>query len=411
MPSAATLREKIESSLAARIPAALSPRPRQAPELVPTGIAEVDALLEGGLPLGSLVEIIGPHCSGRSTLVASVLMGATRQGASCAYVDAADAFDPVSAAAIGINLAHLLWVRVGRTEKAAVHEGVELPAEIPSGIKTSSSSQDTSQEASKDTSQETYCGGTGRHPRTEIHGMDTAVEKLFRNEASLLRDKHIGNPGTTNRKLAEPVDYTPRCSESIRGRRVEQISGDRQSVNRQPASRGEFVLRKGIAVPIQFAHTGQHFASTPTSKNHSAKEVWTNLDRALRATDLLLNAGGFQVVVLDLGDIHPQRVRRIPLATWYRYRLQAEKSQTLFLILTQTLCANGCASVVLRCEEAKEQWQSATENRDAWPLLTGFQYCISAERKRGLREEAYSFAKKPVSSVEASWTRTTLWAR
>jgi recombination protein RecA len=398
MVSAATLREKIESSLAARIPAALSPRPRQAPELVPTGIAEVDALLEGGLPLRSLVEIIGPHCSGRSTLVASVLTGATRQGASCAYVDATDAFDPVSAAAIGINLAHLLWVRGVRAGKGAVQEDIEPPAKISSGIKASSSRQETPQE--------TNCGGAGRHPRTEIHGMDTAVEKLFRNETNLLRDKRFGNPEALNRELAESVDYTPRCSESIRGRRVEQIS-----VDRQPARRDEFVLRKGIAVPVPSAPT-RHFSPTP-SKNRTAKakEVWTSLGQALRATDLLLNAGGFRVIVLDIGDIRPQQVRRIPLATWYRYRLQAEKSQALFLLLTQTLCANGCASVMLRCEEAKEQWQSATENRDIWPLLTGFQYCVSAECKRSLREEAYSFAKKPVSSVEASWKRTTLWAR
>jgi RecA/RadA recombinase len=82
MRLAALLREKIESSLPARIPAALSPRLREVPELLPTGIAEVDALLEGGLPLGSLTEITGPVCSGRITLVASILAEATRQGSS-----------------------------------------------------------------------------------------------------------------------------------------------------------------------------------------------------------------------------------------------------------------------------------------------------------------------------------------
>src|SRR6202453_2806015 len=124
MRSAALLREKIESSLATRIPAALSPRLHQATELLPTGIAEVDALLEGGLLLGSLTEITGPDCSGRSTLVASILAGATRQGASCAYVDVGDTFDPLSAAAIGIDLRHLLWVRAGQTEKADICESV-----------------------------------------------------------------------------------------------------------------------------------------------------------------------------------------------------------------------------------------------------------------------------------------------
>jgi len=76
MRSATAIRETIESSLAARIPPALSPRLHQATELLPTGIAEVDALLQGGLPVGSLTEITGPDSSGRSTLVAAILAGA-----------------------------------------------------------------------------------------------------------------------------------------------------------------------------------------------------------------------------------------------------------------------------------------------------------------------------------------------
>jgi len=257
----AAVREKIESSLAARIPAALSPRLHQAAELLPTGIAEVDALLEGGLPLGDLVEITGPTCSGRSTLVSSILAGATRHGAACAYVDVADTFDPLSAAAIGINLGCLLWVRAGRT------------------------------------------------------------------------------------KISD-------------------------------------------------------------------KQVWASLDRALRATDLLLNAGGFRVIVLDMGDVRAEQVRRVPLASWYRYRLQAEKSQALFLLLVQTPCASSCASVVLHCTEAHERWEYATENQNGLPLLTGLQYGVSADRKRAsAREFANPFGKKPVSAAQTAWKRTTLWAR
>jgi recombination protein RecA len=394
MRSAAAIREKIESSLAARIPAALSPRLHQASELLPTGIVEVDALLEGGLPLGGLTEITGPACSGRSTLVASILAGATQQGGSCAYVDAADAFDPFSAAAIGINLKHLLWVRAGQTEKTAIGESVDAPTDIPRKANTNSSAHDV------------YCGSAGRHPRMEVQGMDVAVERLFRAENSLLRDKRIGNPGTTNRTLGEPVDYPPRCSESICGRRIEQVA-----IDRQLARRGEAVLPKGIIVPIRSTHSSSRSPSLAVPQNRATREIWTSLDRALRATDLLLNTGGFRVIVLDMGDVRPEQVRRIPLASWYRYRLQAEKSQVLFLLLTQTICANSCAAVALHCKEAEEQWQCATENQDDWPLLTGFQYSVSAQRKRALREKAYSFGKKPVSAAETSWKRITLWAR
>jgi hypothetical protein len=264
MRSAVAIREKIESSLSARFPAALSPRLHQAPELLPTGIAEVDVLLEGGLPLGSLTEITGPACSGRSTMVASILAGATQQGASCAYVDVADAFDPLSAAAIGINLTHLLWLRAGG------------------------------------------------------------------------------------------------CEES-----------------RKPHSK-----------------------------------AWTRLDQALRATDWVLNTGGFRVIVLDMGDVPAEHVRRVPLAYWYRYRLQAEKAQTLFLLLAQTPCANSCASVVLHCKEAQEGWEYATENQNGLSLLTGFGYSVSADRKRAsVREFANPLGKKPVSTAQTAWKRTTLWAR
>jgi recombination protein RecA len=387
MGAAAWLREKIELSLAERIPAALSPRFHHAPELLATGIAEVDALLEGGLPLGGLTEITGPVCSGRSTLAASILAEATCCGASCAYVDAADAFDPLSAAAIGINLAYLLWVRAGQTGKAAIHTSTNKDGAAEALIHTPDKAN------TRPPAQEIYGGGSSRHPRMETHGMDIAVEKLFRNNHE------------KDRNSLEPVEYTPRCSESIPGRRIEQVS-----IDRQPARRGEVVLHKGTTITMQ-PHFSQSSTSAPSSQNRSLKKIWTSLDRALRATDLLLSTGGFRVIVLDIGDVRPEQVRRIPLASWYRYRLQAEKSQALFLLLTQTMCSRSCASVVLHCKETAEQWQSATESQNDKPLLTGFQYSVSAERKRALREEVYSFARKPVSSVEASWKRMTLWAR
>jgi hypothetical protein len=78
-----------------------------------TGITSIDDLA-GGLPRGALSEIFGPPTSGRTSLIFSALAEATaaRQEV-CALVDATDSFDPVSAAAAGINLQRLLWVRCG----------------------------------------------------------------------------------------------------------------------------------------------------------------------------------------------------------------------------------------------------------------------------------------------------------
>jgi len=56
---AALLKREIEAKLASRIPAALSPISQQAPRLHPIGNAQLDSLLGGGLPLGSVCELTG----------------------------------------------------------------------------------------------------------------------------------------------------------------------------------------------------------------------------------------------------------------------------------------------------------------------------------------------------------------
>jgi recombination protein RecA len=83
---------------------------RPTPEMVPSGIAAMDALT-GGLPRGCLTEICGPASSGRTTVLLAALAAATRRGEFCAVVDASDALDPQSAAAAGVTLDRLLWVR------------------------------------------------------------------------------------------------------------------------------------------------------------------------------------------------------------------------------------------------------------------------------------------------------------
>lgn len=53
---AAVLRREIEAKLAHRIPGALSSIAQQALRLQSTGNARLDALLNGGLPLGSVLR-------------------------------------------------------------------------------------------------------------------------------------------------------------------------------------------------------------------------------------------------------------------------------------------------------------------------------------------------------------------
>ena len=88
--------------------------------LVPTGIAALDARLEGGLPRGHLSEVIGPRSSGRLAIVVSALAGATLRGEAVALIDPLDMFDPLSASANGIDFQRMLWVRGEPSSSARV---------------------------------------------------------------------------------------------------------------------------------------------------------------------------------------------------------------------------------------------------------------------------------------------------
>jgi hypothetical protein len=78
---------------------------------VATGVAPLDAELRGGVPRGHVSEIVGPRSAGRTSLLRALMAEATRSGELVALVDTLDRFDPASAAAGGIDLTRLLWVR------------------------------------------------------------------------------------------------------------------------------------------------------------------------------------------------------------------------------------------------------------------------------------------------------------
>lgn len=190
----AALRWQMESALAGRVAAPFTYRDRKVVETVSAGIPEIDSLT-GGLPRGSLTEICGPSCSGRTSLLFSVLASRTAEAEACAFIDGRDAFDPHSAAAAGVELGQLLWVR---------------------------------------------------------------------------------------------------CQ---------------------------------------------------------------NIEQALRATDLLLQGGGFGMVALDLGDIPAETVRYVPLNVWFRFRRAVEDTATIFVVVEQEPHAKTCASLVLRMEAEKGNWR------------------------------------------------------
>jgi recombination protein RecA len=79
--------------------------------VVPVDVAAIDRCLHGGVPRGHLSEIAGPSSSGRTTLLLHLMSAATQRGEIVALVDTLDRLDVASAAAAGIDLDRLLWIR------------------------------------------------------------------------------------------------------------------------------------------------------------------------------------------------------------------------------------------------------------------------------------------------------------
>lgn len=84
---------------------------RHRDDLAPTGLPAFDAMLGGGFRRGHLSEVVGPRSSGRTTVMCRALAAAAGRGEAVAVIDTCDRFDPASAAAAGLDLSRLLWVR------------------------------------------------------------------------------------------------------------------------------------------------------------------------------------------------------------------------------------------------------------------------------------------------------------
>lgn len=93
--------------------------------VAPTGIPALDAALGGGLRRGHLSEVVGERSSGRTTLMGGMVAAAAARGEIAALVDTHDRFEPRSAAAAGVDLSRLLWIR-DRGDAARALKAVNL---------------------------------------------------------------------------------------------------------------------------------------------------------------------------------------------------------------------------------------------------------------------------------------------
>jgi hypothetical protein len=144
---------------------------------------------------------------------------------------------------------------------------------------------------------------------------------------------------------------------------------------------------------------------SPRRKPVVSGKPWSRIEQALRVTDLLLQAGGFSAIVLDMGSIAPEYASRVPLATWFRYRAAAEKSQASLLLLTQHACAKSSAGLVLRLQPGNALHEEKT-------VFTGVEYRVEVARERfqPVSTNVIPLRKPPQRATDASWQSRTAWA-
>jgi recA bacterial DNA recombination protein len=82
-----------------------------------------------------------------------------------------------------------------------------------------------------------------------------------------------------------------------------------------------------------------------------------HIDHAFKAADLILHAGGFGVVVLDLCEVPVRDLNRIPLSYWYRFRLAVENTPTSLVVTGDQPLVKSCARVQLEVKRERLLWR------------------------------------------------------
>jgi hypothetical protein len=83
-----------------------------------------------------------------------------------------------------------------------------------------------------------------------------------------------------------------------------------------------------------------------------------NLEHAFKATDMLLQAGGFGLVMLDLGDVPAKSAKRIISSWWYRFRRTLESTPTALVVIVEDSAVRSCAAMALELKTKNYLWSS-----------------------------------------------------
>ena len=82
-------------------------------------------------------------------------------------------------------------------------------------------------------------------------------------------------------------------------------------------------------------------------------------EQALKATDLVIQSGGFGMVVMDLDGLPTRDVRRISLASWFRLRHSVEKTNTALVVVERELNASSASTVQIETRRSSSDFNGA----------------------------------------------------
>ena len=112
----------------------------------------------------------------------------------------------------------------------------------------------------------------------------------------------------------------------------------------------------GSRFPVLSSLQEHNFKNSHHLELHDERRGWeSQLEQVLKITDLLLQSNGFGMIVLDLADIPVRSARRIPLASWFRFRRAIEHTPTVLLVLEQQPIAGSCSSLLLKVSAVRSQ--------------------------------------------------------
>jgi recombination protein RecA len=122
------------------------------------------------------------------------------------------------------------------------------------------------------------------------------------------------------------------------------------------------------------------------------KQKLRPLEQAFKATDMLLQSGGFGLIVVDLSDLPEKIVRNVPLSSWFRFSRVVENQRTALVFIERQPHATSCAGLVLELTSAP-----ATFSGKLLTSLTLSADVIRTREKKGVQSVTPDF------SIKAQW--------